>query len=266
MLAKYVSGLVVLAAGWAAAEEPPDAAGTRALYYTNRAKSEPLPPIKRRPPAVKQQAAPSPVLPVSSPPSAPHLGLRYNLVLVTSATKSEAVDSDRVFRKGDCLAIDFEANRSGYLYVLARQSSGSWHPMFPSPQMRGESNVIDPGRKVRVPGQYCFEISDPPGVEHLFVILSRDSNDLYKLDESIKNKPDATSPPQSGGQPTLIADARTVNTEVARIADRAGTRDLLIRKISQPADAQEPPHSVYVVNGSEKPSSSIIAEIKIQHR
>ena len=88
------------------------------------------------------------------------------------------------------------------------------------------------------------------------------------MDEGIKNKPEPqpTSPPKSGGQPLLIADARTVNSEVARIADRAGTRDLLIRKISQPADAQKPPHSVYVVNGSDKPASSIVAEIKIQHR
>ena len=92
------------------------------------------------------------------------------------------------------------------------------------------------------------------------------SNDLYKLDESIKNKPEPASPSKSAGQPMLIADARTVNSEVARMADQSGTRDLLIRKISQPADAQEPPHSVYVVNGSDKPSSSIVAEIKIQHR
>lgn len=261
MLAKYVSVLFVLAAGPMAAQEPPDISGTRALYYSNRAKSEPLPPVKRPPAAPRQRTPSSPVQPVSTPPSAPHLGLRYNLVLVNPSTaKAEPVDSDQVFHKGDCLAIEFESNRSGYLYVMARQSSGNWHPMFPSPQMPEESNIIDPGRKVRVPSQYCFEISDPPGVEHLFVILSRDPGELYKLDEGIRRKQEA------GQTPLLVADARVMNSEVARMAELAGTRDLLIRKVSQPADPQEPPHSVYVVNGSNKPASSIVTEIKIRHR
>src|SRR5208283_1278272 len=108
-----------------------------------------------------------------------HLGIRYNLLLVDDANQGVAVDSDRVFRKGDRLAIEVEANRSGYLYVLARQSSGSWQALLPSAEMSGESNVIDPGSKIRVPRAYYFEIQDPPGSERLVLVFSRAPQDFY---------------------------------------------------------------------------------------
>ena len=54
------------------------------------------------------------------------------LLVNQTSGRTEIADSDRVFRKGECVAIDFEANRSGYLYVLAKQSSGDWRPMSPA--------------------------------------------------------------------------------------------------------------------------------------
>jgi Domain of unknown function (DUF4384) len=201
--------------------------------------------------------------------AAPHLGIRYSLVLVNETSgKAEITDSDRMFGKGECVAIDFETNRSGYLYVLAKQSSGDWRPLFPSEEMTDQTNIIDPGQKVRVPRGYCFEISDPPGTESLTVVLSRDPREIYDLHEGITGPaaplPAAPSRPSTGA--LQVADARIVNSAVAHMAEQFGTRDLVIRKVSQPAASQDPPNAVYVVNASDRPSSTIVARIEIHHR
>jgi hypothetical protein len=50
------------------------------------------------------------------------------------------------------------------------------------------------------------------------------------------------------------------------MAAHFGTRDLVIRKVSQPVDSRDMPNSVYVVNGSDKPSSTVVTQLQIKHR
>jgi Domain of unknown function (DUF4384) len=170
------------------------------------------------------------------------------------------VDPDRDFHKGECVQMDVESNQSGYLYVLSKQSSGGWKPMFPAPEMPDESNVADPGQKVRVPKDYCFEINDPPGTETLFVMLSRSPSDFFELYDAIK------SPPNASSNQVQLADARVVNSAVEKMAKTFGTRDLVIKKVTPTAGKQDTDYSVYVVNGSDKPSSTIVRKIEIRHR
>jgi hypothetical protein len=141
-------------------------------------------------------------------------------------------------------------------------------PLFPSPKMSEESNVVNPGQKVRVPNRYCFEISDPPGTETLFVVLSRDPREVYELHEGIRRS--ETPPPSSKQEPApgtyLMASAQMVNGAVARMSEQVYNRDLVIRKVTQPASVQEAAHSVYVVNASPTPASKVVTEIKVNHR
>jgi hypothetical protein len=267
---------VVILGGCALAQQPSQGKGARALYYFGKADREAMPRITRtsastggsrasraRAASTGKSAAAEPQ--PAAPPQVAHLGLRYNLVLVDAASRTAtAVDSDRNFRKGECFAIDFESNRSGYLYVLAQQSSGNWMPLFPSPQMVGETNVINPGQKVRVPAQYCFEIDDPPGIEKVFVVLSRDPREVESLHEGI-SLPEKPPAEQAAGT-FQIADSRRVNGEVARFSQATLNRDLKIVKIAEPESAQETPHSVYVVSASEKPQSRVVTEIQVKHR
>jgi hypothetical protein len=247
--------LLILAAAHALPQQNASE-GARELFYVAVAKKEALPPI--RPVAVRKAASTRP----SDASGVVHLGLRYNVVLVNASSgRSETVDPDREFRNGECFALDFVSNRSGYLYVLAKQSSGNWIPLLPSPEMSDESNIINPGEKVRVPSRYCFEISAPPGAETLFVLLSRDPADVSDLHDGIKGR---TPPPTDA--PVQIADSRLVNSAVARMSGEVLTRDLAIRKVSQPVAAGEPANSVYVVNGSAKPASKVITRIEIRHR
>jgi hypothetical protein len=258
--------------------------GARDLFYFGAAQKEALPPIRKASMGAKgAKSTPTGTLSAGTQPgsvpvtpgaaveaaSVPHLGFRYTLALVNPTSgKAEAVDPDRDFRKGECVRIEVESNQSGYLYVLSKQSSGGWLPLFPSSEMPDERNVIDPGQKVRAPKDYCFEIADPPGAETLFVVLSRSPRDFFELYDAIKTPANAapanTSKPNSN--PLQMADARLMNSAVEKMAKSFGTRDLVIKKVMVATDRQETDYSVYVVNGSDKPSSTVVKKVEIRHR
>lgn len=273
-------GFVFLFAAGAFAQAPP-AGGARELYYFGAGQKDKLPPVQKVSAArqsashgtVRKAAQPEPASEVPPAPApeaaAVHLGLRYNVVLVDRVSgRSEPVDADRTFKNGDCLAIEFDANRSGYLYVMVKQSSGSWQPLFPSPEMSDEANIIDPGQKVRAPRGYCFEVTEPAGNETLFVVLSRDPRDFYELFKGIKGDPEppAPAPGNPPRNPVQMADSGLVNNAVSQMAAHFGTRDLVIRKVSQPVDSRDVPNSVYVVNASDKPASTVVTQLQIKHR
>ncbi len=248
--------LAVSAIGCLSAWQDQPAEGTRQLYYLATSQKDPLPPV-----------APASVRPQAPKTGAVHLGLRYNIVLLDSSGARQPISSSRVLRTGDCFAIDIQSNRSGYLYVFAKQSSGSWRPLFPSPEMAGESNILDPGRKVQVPKGYCFTIQNPPGQETLFVVLSRDPRDFYELYEGFKARSGAptTSAPAHTMEHLQLADAGKLNAAVEHLDERFATRDIAITRVDTPHENGEPAGSVYVVNTSDRPTSSIVTKIVIRH-
>jgi hypothetical protein len=260
-----VSFILFCAAASLPAQQQPKLEGARELYYSAMVQKDPPPPV-RRAPARASGGTTVPITPVSM--AAMHLGLRYNLVLVdANSGRAQSAAPDRMFRTGECFALDIESNRSGFLYVLAKQSSGSWHPLLPSrdADMATESNTITAGTKVRIPLKHCFEIQDPPGVETLFVVLSREPRDSFELYDNMK----APANPQRStprAVPVEIADASIADGAVTRMREEFGTRDIAIKKISQPLAAAEPAESVYVVNSSSSPASNLAAQIEVHHR
>jgi hypothetical protein len=225
--------------------------GARELFYIAAVKKkEALPPIQKKTAALGAATA-----------GVANLGLRYNLVLVDPATnRLTPVDADQEFRKGQCVAIQIEANRSGYLYMLSRQTSGSWLPLLPAKEMPDENNMMQPGEKIRVPEKYCFEIDDPPGTETIFVVLSRDPADIYELHEGIKGRAPAPR------NPIQLASAGVVDKEIERFTRDLRDDDFLKHKVARPVAAGETPNSVYVVTKSPRPASRVMTEIRLKHR
>jgi hypothetical protein len=268
------------------AQQPAPAEGARELFFAGAAPKDALPPVRQS--AAPAKTAPATVPTASQPGHATpgsaaalramHLGLRYNLLLVSArGDRGQPVEPERNFRKGDCVALELEANRSGYLYVLSKQSSGDWVPLFPTPELSDQSNRIDPGQIIRTPKQACFEIDDPAGTETLFVVLSRDPRDIYELSESVKGPGDR---PQPSSGPNQVAAAGRINSAVDRITQEYGTRDLPFKQVSKPAAQTAPVHktsakpadkaelenAVYVVNGSSKPAATLVTKVEILHR
>jgi hypothetical protein len=264
-----VSVILLGAAAGAPAQQKPEPEGARELYYRAMVQKDPPPPVRRA--AARSGGVPAPAATAPDNTGAMHLGLRYNLVLVDADSGSaQPAAPDRMFRAGDCFAIDLEANRAGFLYVLAKQSSGSWQPLLPStdPDMATESNAIVPGKKIRIPLEHCFELRNPPGVETLFVVLSREPRDTFELYENTK-APGATQTPGAPRRTAAsvqVADASVTDGAVTRLREQFGSRDIAIKKVSQPLGAAEPPESVYVVNSSSSPSSNLAAQIDVHHR
>jgi hypothetical protein len=260
--------LVVLAAAALQGQSTSEPQGARELFYNAMVRKDSPPPARRAAPSSRGGTSTGgragvAITPVSL--AAVHLGIRYNLVLVDADSgKTQAAAADRMFHAGECFAIELESNRAGFLYVLAKQSSGSWHPLLPStdPDMATENNVITPGVRVRIPLQHCFEIQNPPGAETLFVVLSREPRDSFELYENLK----APEKPRRPSVAVEVADAAIADGTVARMREEFGTRDITIKKISQPLAAAEPQDSVYVVNSSSNPVSNLAAQIEIHHR
>jgi hypothetical protein len=259
-------GIVAVGGALIAQQSPPQQKieGARDLFYFGATQKDTLPPIQKASspsPPKGPKSSPATQVAAAASPGVPHLGFRYTVTLVNQTTgKAEAVDPDRDFRKGECVRLEVESNQSGYLYVLSKQSSGGWLPLFPSPEMPDQSNVADPGQKVRVPKDYCFEISDPPGTETMFLALSRSPRDFFDLYDAIKAPSSVTS------NPVQLASARKVNSAVEKMAANFGTRDLMIKKVTPSADKQETDYSVYVVNGSTSPSSTVVKKVELRHR
>jgi hypothetical protein len=277
--------ILVLTSGFVFAQQKPKSpakdAGARELYYFAASNTkETLAPIKSatakakpvqvKDPAPKDSGVPKDQEEPLSLNAVKNLGFRYSISLWNEAkAKAEPVDSDRIFHKGECFVLNFEANRSGYLYVLAKQSDGTWMPLLPNPQMPDEKNIVDPGQKMRIPSEYCFKVEDPAGSETLFVVLSRDPRDVYDLNEAIKSSSAPSAPPapvRPAGEVVQTATAR-ITKAVDVFRQFNGTRNLSFQKTTdQPQDPQEAPFSKYVVSSSEKPVSKVVAQIEIQHR
>jgi hypothetical protein len=98
-------------------------------------------------------------------------------------------------------------------------------------------------------------------------VLSRSPRDFFDLYDAIKTP--ATAAPanssKSASNPVQLADAR-VNSAVEKMAATFGTRDMVIRKVTPATDKQDTDYSVYVVNGSDKPSSTVVKKVEIRHR
>jgi len=202
-------------------------------------------------------------------PVAQHLGLRYNLLLVDRASrKSVSVDRDRLFHRDECIQLEFAPNHSGYLYVFLQSSSGKWQALFPSSSMADEGNGVKARETVRIPANYCFQVDPPSGTEHLFVVLSRNQEDIDALDKAVRGKnksqPAPVAPQTDSPTASIVAENR-LDAEVQRMRAELGSKDMSVQKISEPDRPGEPVDSVYIVNASNVSSDRLVSEILIRH-
>jgi len=72
------------------------------------------------------------------------LGLRYSF-LKQQGNGTVEVDTATAFRSGERIRLTVESNDSAYLYLVLLGSSGKWSVLFPSSQIAGGNNHIEPG-------------------------------------------------------------------------------------------------------------------------
>lgn len=195
-----------------------------------------------------------------------HLGVRYNLVLVDDNSVEKPVDTARTFHQGDCLSLRVEANRAGYLYVIEQGSSGKWDVLLPSSAMTGETNAIRARTVEKIPTTYCFSVDASPGIEHVYLIFSRNEEDVRELNSIVTARQSSTGNTGAPSSKPAIDAAEPVTRQMAVLRDGLQGRDLTIKKIATPMDPGEPANSVYVVNTSDTPTDRLITEIQLRHQ
>ena len=201
-----------------------------------------------------------------------HLGVRYNLVLVNGGNE-QAVDADQTFRSGDCISLRVESNYDAYLYVIEQGSTSKWNVLVPSPLMSDESNIIHKMTTTKIPQNYCFAFDASPGTEHLYLVLSRNMQDVYELNKEIR-KNGGASPAESSEPPPerpapAIQEARLEEPPIPQLPIlRVGlkSRDLVIQKVDEPEASGEPAKAMYVVDKQSRPSDRLVTEIVLKHQ
>ncbi len=103
------------------------------------------------------------------------LSLGFTVFLKQSEALSYA-DPSQAFRTGDRIAIAFEANADGYLYLFNSSGDAKTPDMiFPSPSIDEGANALSAHTYATFPAEANagFRFTDPPGAERLFVVFSR---------------------------------------------------------------------------------------------
>lgn len=218
------------------------------------------------------------------------LGLRYTLIKRVGSSAQE-VPVDTAFRSGDRIQVAVETNESGYLYIIARGSSGAWRPLFPSPEVEGGSNRIEANTVTTVPSGYVFTFDEQAGEEKLFLVFSRQpepslENLIYDLGTKpapgspAKASPVATPELGSGPKVLLAVNSMDIRDDVVGSLRRAYSRDLVVEKVAdgpgdsnygavRPLNASYVPDmkiATYVVNPSNAKDARVVADLGLVHR
>jgi hypothetical protein len=200
------------------------------------------------------------------------LGLRYSF-LKQQGNGTVEVDTATMFRSGERIRLTVESNDSAYLYLVLLGSSGKWSVLFPSSQIAGGNNHIEPGHRYTIPAQHWFAFDDQVGEEKLFILLSRQpQEDLEELIYSLQKAPGAQSPAEPaktpGGEKLLMAQALPVDDElIGRLREAVYARDLVFEKVDDTeAAGSQGEKAVYIVNRTGDDDSRVVADVTLVHR
>ena len=208
-----------------------------------------------------------------APASGTPLGLKYT-ILRKAGDEMVEVAPDTVFHAQDRIQFSVQTNGPGYLYVVVKGSSGTWMPVFPSPEVADGDNHVD-GWSARVlPTNSRLLFDNQTGTEEFFIVFSRTPEDglenmIYSL-QGAKAKPAADKPVDKPASKKYVmsASAAIPDSAVGHLRETYN-RDLIIEKVDEKTEdksAEKKENATYVVNPSGSSDSRVVADIKLEHR
>ena len=179
------------------------------------------------------------------------LGLRCSIVKQVRDNQVQEVDPDTIFHSGDRIRLSIESNESGYLYIVARGSSGRWNLLYPSKDLLGGKNTIEKGDRHEIPlGDLWIAFDTQPGIEKVFLVLAR------------KPEPDLEKLARPSGQEREAASA-VDNAAVSKIRSQVAARDLVFEKVSSTTSGEK---ALYVVNPTGNTNARVVVDLSLTHR
>jgi Domain of unknown function (DUF4384) len=211
------------------------------------------------------------------------LGLKYAILKAAGGQPTE-VPVDTVFHAGDRIQLSVETNGPGYLYIISRGSSGTWKPLFPSPEVEDGNNRVAGFHAYVLPPKSRLIFDEQTGSEKVFVVFSREPEpNLEKLIYSLQGVTPSSAPKPAAPKPAAPNGSEPVQPKTlyaladTRIDDRTVgmlrttySRDLVIEKVDEntvssgPAPKKET--AVYVVNPNGSRDSRLVADLELVHR
>lgn len=201
------------------------------------------------------------------------LAIRYSVIKVMPGGEEFEVSPTLVFRTGDRVRLRLEANQPGYLYIVARGSSGIWKPLFPAPELG--DNLIETRRSYVLPSPgHTWTMDAQPGDETLFVVFSRQpATDLDSMIDGLRERRPATTPQP----PPRITLAKNIDDKFVEQYQTLYARDLVVEKIeapgaapllasAPPAESRRNENAVYVASQSTALDAQLVASVKLTHR
>ncbi len=164
------------------------------------------------------------------------LAMRWTITQLMPDGKKQEVPTTMAFKSGDKINVRVEVNEFGYLYILARGSSGKWSPLFPSPSVAGGDNRVGPGVPYTIPNGYVFTFDNQPGEERIFIVFSRKPEPdfdglIYKVaperDETKPAAPSVTRPNPG----IIMASNTTIGDPFVDRMSKMYARDLIVEKV-----------------------------------
>jgi hypothetical protein len=199
------------------------------------------------------------------------LGLRYALAKVTGGVETE-VNPNETFHSGDMVRMKVEGNRDGYLYVIARGSSGNWKPLFPAPDINNGENHVAAHANYTLPSStQAFSFDEQAGEEKLFIIYSAEPiHDMEGMIPTLTQQPHADRPAATKALPLVSASLAPITDGFVSQMRNSYSRDLVVQTVTPKApetraDAgqSKPENAVYVVN---KTGGRLVADIRLEHQ
>lgn len=254
---------------------------------TRRAAARPVvarPAVKAAPKKAAEENAETVTVAATSYEGPRPLGLRYSVQRMGAGQDPREVPVDSTFRSGDSVGIAVEANEPGYLYVVARGSSGKWQVMFPSAEINAGDNWVEGGHRYTIPpGSHVWTFDDRKGTEKLFVVLARQEvADLealiYDLNQPAKPAPKPAAKPVTapsapvkkenvaavrpvGTKPLMLAQSATPIDDalVGKLRSQVLPRDLIVEKVAHKE------YALYAVEKSGKPDARLVVDVELRH-
>src|ERR1035441_4902645 len=160
-----------------------------------------------------------------APDNGTALGLKYP-ILKKSGDDMVDVPPDTVFHNGDRIQLSVQTNGPGYLYIVSRGSSGTWKPMFPSPEVADGNNHVDGWNASVLPPGSRMVFDEQTGTEIIFIVFSRTPEDglenmIYSL-QGGKVKPASQREPQA--PPKKVMQVASVDIDDATVGHLRDTR------------------------------------------
>lgn len=143
------------------------------------------------------------------------ISVRTALELTRDGEKT-TVAPDHTFKSGDRVKLRYTTNADGYVYWLAKMSSGKYSVLFPNDKT-GMENFIKKNAEHTVPVRGAFRFDDTPGTESLLMVFSPDR--VPELEQAVAEA--------NGQKGNVVEDSSSVAKVEDKNTNKRKTRDLV---------------------------------------